>query len=732
MLLITGAGALAYMDAPSNGATNFDDPWQVTENKLVQDACAGNVARILTRPCHGTYLPAKLLSYMADYAVYRALGVDPVKGIHLTNVALHVANSLLVALLCGLAVRDLAPQRLTFEGAAFVGVFSGILFVLHPVHVESVAWLSSRKDVLSFFFMALSFLCLRNVFLRRSLIWAFSSVVLFIFAAASKSTVLSLPLLGITYWFLVGRRGGGRAISVIGLLAVTAVVAAMVAAAAAAGEGYRARPVGGSFVTHYLTLLKTFPFYMRKLMFPVNLCVIYAVPPALGFGDPGVWWGAALLLGQIAVAVFVRVRTARFIVLWYLIALLPVIQIIPVPVSALAADRYAYIASVPFALAPALIAWNVRTALIRRGALALSTVLVAACLLYAGALGAATWSRNRVWRSSEALWRDCLAKNPSSRTALVNLAAVHLERGDLSAARALYEDAIRIDPGFILAHYHLGEIFEKTGAPYLARALYSRALAAESSLAERQTRRYKGLSAVRLADMALEEGKYESALTHARRAMEFLVSPARAEAMLKAASLGRDALGEDTPDGDVIKKALILTYRALESLNEARRLADLLIKAGDAAAGEGDPQTAERHYRSAAEALEDYAEPHLRLARLFNDYGRWKPAYDEFTAAFIRGAAGARFEHDYGLAAIGLGRYREAAERLSRAVKLEPSLTEAKVKLAYARAHLGEFDAALALVEEVMADEPDNENARRVKRMILEMRAANADAGHGR
>lgn len=731
LVLITAACAFAYHNAADNGATNFDDHWQVTRNHLVQEATLDNVKSILARPHHGIYLPVKLLSYMADYAFYGALGVDPVKGVHLTNIILHALNSLLVALLCGLALGDLAGERLTRVGAAFVGVFSGVLFALHPIHVESVAWLSGRKDVLSFFFMMLSFLAFRTTLLKRSKLTGLASVLLFILALGSKSTVLCLPLLAVAYWMLLGRRGGATAVAVLLLLCFAALGAVFVGAAVLAGADYGARPVGGSYLTHLLTLLKTFPFYMRKLMFPTNLSVIYARPVARGFGDFGVWWGAALLAGQLAVAVFVRARMAKFIVLWYLLALLPVMQLIPMPVPALAADRYAYIPSVAFALAPALIAWNVRKALLRRSWTAVSTVLVGACVLYAGTLGVATWSRNRVWRSSETLWRDCLAKNPTSRTALLNLGVVYLEKDDLGAARELFEEVVRIEPGFILGYYQLGGIFERTGAPFLAKSVYSRVLSGESSHPERLTRRYRGLAANRLGHMALEEGRYQSALDHARQAMLHLVSPSRAGRMMQAAAMGEDALGPEIADSDVMKDSLVLSYRASQMMREARELADMLIVAGDAAAADGDALQAERHYRHAADSAEDYPRPRLKLARLYSEYARWTPAYEEFTAAFLCGAQGAQFEHDYGLAAIGTGRYEAAVKRLERALELNPAMVQAEVKLAYARAHLGETDKALAAVERVLERDPENENARRVKEIIMDMDSGGSDGSRG-
>ncbi|MHC4711730.1 MAG: tetratricopeptide repeat protein [Planctomycetota bacterium] len=709
-------GTIAWHNALSNGVTNFDDHWQVIHNPLVRAADFEAVAKTFSTSHHGEYLPVKILSYTADRALYTSLGVDFVFGVHLSNVLLHLANSVLVALICALVIRDLSSREDLRRAALPVGAFAGVLFVLHPVHVEAVAWLSSRKDVLSFFFLALAFLAFRSALLRRRFLAGFACLLFFALALGSKTTAVCLPLLATAYWLLLSREGGGRAVVLLAALYVTGATAVIAAAAAAAGSGYAGGPVGGSYFTHYLTVVRTFPFYMRLLLFPVNQAVVYALPSATGLADAGVWWGAIMLAAQIAVAVFARARVARFIVLWYILALVPVLNLVPAAVPALAADRYAYTASLPFALAPAVIAWNIRSALLSRRATAVAGALVAACVVYAGALGVATWSRNRVWYSSKTLWTDCIAKNPSDRMALVNLGSVYFEEKDYDRARLLFERAVDADRFFILAHYRLGETYEQMDRPYIAKIFYSRTLNQPSSLTDHYTREYRALAGVRLSGMAYGAGKYSTAVRLARTAVEILVSPATADVILDAPSKGTGRRAHSTESSRALPAARRAYWRALSTGLEMRRLADSLMAMGDAATG--DPQQAERLYLRAIEVAREYPKPRVALARLYLRFDQCRGAYDQFEAASLLGATGADFYSDWGLAAVGEGSYEQAERLFGKALVLDPSLEDVKVKLAFALAHQGKRGEALVILDAVLAGDPENADAQRVRDLL--------------
>lgn len=291
-LVIVAASAVPWHNAPAAGTTNFDDPWQFADNDLVKGPVTfDKLTGILFASHHGEYQPVKLFSYLADNLVYGLVGVDVVYGMHLTSLMLHAANSVLVALIAFALVSDLGTERLDADAAAFVALWSGVYFAVHPIHVESVAWLSGRRDLLSFFFAAIAFLSARAFILRPRAASAAAAAGFFLVALGAKATAVALPPILVAYWTLLGWKGGAKAFALVGSLVLAAVAYAVFEAALASGAGYGAGPLGGSYWTHFLTAVKTFPFYMRKMLLPVGLCAVYPVEPASGLVDPGVWWG---------------------------------------------------------------------------------------------------------------------------------------------------------------------------------------------------------------------------------------------------------------------------------------------------------------------------------------------------------------------------------------------------------------------------------------------------------
>ena len=383
---------------------------------------------------------------------------------------------------------------------------------------------------------------------------------------------------------------------------------------------------------------------------------------------------------------FVRARLAKLIVLWYLFALVPVMQIIPTPVPSLAADRYAYVPSVAFAIAPAVILWHVRTALVSRGTVAIAAVLVAAGVLYAGALGAAAWSRNRVWRSSETLWSDVLAKNPASPMALLNLGQVCLERGDYARSKELFREAARVAPGFLNADLNLGIASERSGDLVAAKVYYQLAMSRPSALTPHVTLEVRAQAAYGLSWVFYRERRYVAARNLAEQAL----------------ALFPELSGPAT-----------MARRADKAVGDFRVLADSLIAAGDAAA-ESSPARAARLYSKAADAFLEYPEPVVRLARLYAACGQWPEAYEQYVLAEERGAQGWQFDYDYGVAALKTDRCAVAAECLSRSLAAAPESGRHRVmvKLAIARAYLGEPAQALVILKEVLDADPADADAR--------------------
>ena len=336
LALATGT-ACAYAGAIENGFVNLDDNAYVFENPMVRNGLSpATVAWAFRTLDYGNWHPLTWLSLEADY---QRFGLDP-RGFHLTNVILHAANT--VSLFWVLRFMTGAAGR-----SAWVAAF----FALHPLHVESVAWVAARKDVLSTFFLFLSLLAWL-AYVRRPAVWKYVlSVVLFAFSLMAKAMGVTLPLLLLLLDFWPLARWPGAATDCQervrnAVLLVTeklpffflsgSMAALGVYSQARAGAMYYASlPVACRLLmvpVNYLT-------YLAQMFWPCDLAVFYPHP---GAALP--WWkplSALAAMALITLLIFGRGGGRPYLPvgwLWFLIALLPVIGLVQIGAQA-TADR---------------------------------------------------------------------------------------------------------------------------------------------------------------------------------------------------------------------------------------------------------------------------------------------------------------------------------------------------------------------------------------------------------
>jgi protein O-mannosyl-transferase len=332
----------AYAGALENGFVNLDDNVYVYENPMVRNGLSRAAAAWAFRTLdYGNWHPLTWLSLQADCQCF---GLDP-RGFHVTNLFLHTANTVLLFWLLRL-----------MTGAVGRSACVAALFALHPLHVESVAWVAGRKDVLSTFFL---FLCLLAwlAYVRRPAVWKHAlSVVLFAFSLMAKPMGISLPviLLLLDFWPLArwpavatGRQERVRnAISLVieklpfFLLSAAMTALGVFAQADAGGMHYgHSLPV----VSRVLMVPVNYLTYLGQMFWPVDLAVFYPHP-----GATLPWWKplAALTTLALVTALVLRPGRSRPYLpvgwLWFLIALLPAIGLVQIGAQA-TADRYMYL-----------------------------------------------------------------------------------------------------------------------------------------------------------------------------------------------------------------------------------------------------------------------------------------------------------------------------------------------------------------------------------------------------
>ena len=473
-LLLFAVVFAVFLPAVRNDFVNYDDPVYVTENAHVRGGPTwANLKWALTTRHGGNFHPLTWLSHQIDWRLY---GPSPA-GHHLTSVALHALNAVLLFV---------ALRLLT--GSTWRSVSVALLFGLHPLRVESVAWVSERKDVLSgvFFMMVLIGYAayVRTPDDRRSKRRVYYGLTLGAFACGlmSKPILVTVPLilLLLDWWPLhrvsVGtppaaavRRAGAATLLLekvpfVILAAACGVVTYIVQRSA--GAMYESLPVLLRVENAAISCWR----YLGKLSWPADLAVYY---PHVSAWPAAIVAACAIGLTAVSAVVWVWRRRAPFLAFgwfWYLLALAPVIGLVQVGSQSMA-DRYTYLSTIGVLIA---IVWGAHAWLGRNRPAAI--VLLSVVAVAATVAADATRRQIRQWKDSETLFRDALAVTVENTVALNNLARALGENGRLDEAAEQYRRALTLDRDNAYAAAGLGVIAMKrhddqSAVRYLQEAL---------------------------------------------------------------------------------------------------------------------------------------------------------------------------------------------------------------------------------------------------------------------
>jgi tetratricopeptide (TPR) repeat protein len=388
---------------------------------------------------HGAYwLPVTWLSYALDGRLWGFEG----PGLHATNVLLHAANAVLVGLLAARIVRARSGSSCSTAGARSAAAVAGVLWAVHPLRVESVAWIAERKDVLSglFFLLAmhawLSWVAPPAAGRRRAAyVVALSAAAL---AMLSKGSAVVLPAaMLILDWHPLGRLDEVRKLPRLLvekipflLLALGGTIMTVIAQRSAMWEGRI------DAVTHALVAAKALVAYLVQTAWPAGLSPLYVHPGRLSPASPLHLAALAAVLGATVVAWRVRAREPGWLALWgwYVLACLPALGLVQVGLHE-RADRFTYLpALAPAILAGAAAAWCVdRRASAPRSGRALAA-LAAATATVALALGVLSWRQTGFWRDDVALWTRVVEVDPDAGVAYFYRSKQLRERGERALA----------------------------------------------------------------------------------------------------------------------------------------------------------------------------------------------------------------------------------------------------------------------------------------------------------
>ncbi len=464
---------VTYLPALLNGFVNWDDQACVYENPNIRTIDGAFFRYAFTAVVNSNWHPLTVISYAIDHSVW---ALDPL-GYHLTNNIFHSLNAFLVAVIAIRLVRLANPSGSIGAIAFFTGLISALVFGLHPLRVESVAWIAERKDVLSGFFFLLSIYSYLRYAASSSKRPYILSIIFFILALLSKPMAVTLPvvLLILDYYPLSRLNDRKNAlIEKIPFFLLAVVLSAVTIWAQGAAEAIApldAYPLG----VRVYTAITAYAFYLYKTIVPTDLVAFYPREFAPEFLSLKFIGSLALL---ICVTVFTLIKSGKnraYLSAWlfYIVTLFPVSGIVQVGSQA-AADRYTYIPALSIAI---LFSVGIVFAAKRFSKGNPGRLLAVLSAVLAIVLGYLTWRQTGVWRDSVTLWSHEIRVYPEEAPiGYTNLGLAYKALGDHEKAVFFYDKAISIDPLYSDAYVNRGVIYMAHGDNGAAVADFSEAL----------------------------------------------------------------------------------------------------------------------------------------------------------------------------------------------------------------------------------------------------------------
>ena len=657
-----------FLPVARQGFVNYDDSDYVSENAHVQSGLKWeNVVWAFTTGHASNWHPLTWLSHMLDCQLFGSKAGPQ----HLVSVGFHIANTLLLFLLL---------RRMT--GALWRSALVAALFALHPLHVESVAWVSERKDVLSAFFFLLTVGAYVRYAEVKSLMankvqspgagaprftlhasrYYLLSLLLFALGLMSKPMLVTLPfvLLLLDYWPLQRFRPSALNSQPSTFFRLVAEKAPFVLLAAASSMVTFIVQRKGGAVSTALTFgerianaLVSYVRYIGKMFWPENLSILYPHP-----GHWAAWQvmvSAGLLL-TVSAAVILMARKRPYLVvgwLWFCGALIPVIGLVQVGIQSMA-DRYTYVPLIGLFI---MLAWGIDELIPvrpwRGNALAVgAALLLAACACLTG-------RQIRFWRDSEALFRHAVQVTRNNYLAYNNLGFYLSGQGRTTEAMENYRLALKINPAYEDALNNLG--YALAGQKKYAEAipLYEAALRIKPMHAEVHNNLGNALS---------ETGKIDDAIQHYLIALQQKPDHADAHNNLGIALAMKGKLDEAIPHFH-------------EAIRCKPSYASAHSNLGNALAVQHKLDEAIKEYLESLRLKPDDAQAHNNLGNALAEQGKLEGAVENYREALRLNTDNPEAHFNLALALIRQGKREEAAAHLTEALRLKPDYAEAQAQL---------------------------------------------------
>ena len=648
---------------------NYDDISYVTKNPHVLNGFSlENIAWAFTSSYQANWHPLTWLSLMLDCQLF---GINSGE-MHLINLFLHISNTLLLFALF---------KKMT--GSLWPSAFVAAAFAIHPMHVESVAWVTERKDVLSTLFLLVTVFSYLG-YIRQPCKWRYTlTLVIFSLGLMAKPMLVTLPLilLLLDFWPLgrfgstevPGSNGNKRNLkivrprSVFKKLLIEKVPFILIAAVSSAVT-FAAQRSGGavvelnelSFASRTANVFLSYVRYIGKMFWPQNLAVSYPFDLAqFSFWQIA---GSALLLAIISIYVIRAARHKRYLFVgwfWFVITLIPVVGIVQVSDRALA-DRYSYI---PYIGLFIMIAWGLAELVAKwpRGKLIVGFAGVSVL----AALGVCTNQQVSYWKDSETLFAHALEITKNNYIAHLNFAETAYIKGDSNLAIEHYKKALKIVPGISTAAYPLGCILADQNDFGDAAVYFKIAIQSEPKFAEAHNR---------LGVAFAKKGSIDKAALHFKEAVQL-----KPEFIDARKNLAKALVFNNDFTGALQQFRLALKYKT-DDINLMNEFAGFIVSHPEVNDTNEAVLLAERICE-----LTEYKNP-IFLGNLATAYvlaGK----FDECIRMAEKGLEifpnSASLHRNLGYALSSEHRYKKAIQHINRSLEIEPNNIRVKADLAW-------------------------------------------------
>ena len=578
------------------------DALDYVENEYIQHGLTfDNIVWAFTTPHAANWHPLTWISHMLDWQFF---GSEP-GWHHLHSVFIHIANTLVLFFVLN-----------SMTGTFWRSFFVAAVFALHPLHVESVAWVSERKDVLSGFFWMLT-LAAYIRYVERPKVGTYIPVLASLcLGLMAKPMLVTLPfvLLLLDYWplhrFSLQSKTNHAAMPVYRLIAekvplfIMVAISSVVTFAVQQGAGAVQMGPGWPLNVRLNNALAAYAGYIGKTIYPSNLAVFYPHPGS----SPGMWQPivCGLLLVAVSAGVIYAAHRYRYLIvgwLWFIGTLIPVIGLVQVGSQAMA-DRYTYLPSIGIFI---IVAWGAEQLCCKWRYLRVMSSVAGGVILVV--LLICTRVQVNLWQNSISLFVHTVNVTEDNYVIHNNLGTVLVGKNQLPDAVNHYQKALQANPDYARAHYNLGVVLQSESKLTEATERFSRAIELDPEFAKAHN--WLGM-------MLYSQGKVKDAIRHYLEALRIEPNHARAHN-----NLG-NALREQGKVDEAIEQFRLAVQYEPDTYEIRTNLADILKSQGELA-------EAIRHYKEALRIKPNLSQVHNELGNIYHSRGELRSAVEHWT-----------------------------------------------------------------------------------------------------